>query len=99
MQQTLTTTHEHRHSQNNGTNGTAGFLQLHPVVTTDALLEIPTPVISAVLSLDEHLSRQTLPASRNSVTSRCTVALFGTSLSGYEILNASRTAANNVDAK
>jgi hypothetical protein len=38
---------------------------------------------------------QTLPVSRNVVTSRCIVVLFGTSLSGYTLLNASRTAAND----
>jgi hypothetical protein len=33
------------------------LLQPYPVVTADALLEIGTAVISAVLSLDEHLSQ------------------------------------------
>jgi hypothetical protein len=53
-------------------------------------------VIPGVSSLDEHLS---LPVSINFVTSRCTVVLLGTSLSGYALLNDSRTAANNFDAK
>jgi hypothetical protein len=43
-------------------------------------------IISAVLSLNEHLS-QTLPVSQNFVTSWCTVVLFGTSLSGYTLLH------------
>jgi hypothetical protein len=43
--------------------------------------------------------RQTLPVSRNIVTSRCTVVLFGTSISRYALLNASRTAANDFNAK
>jgi hypothetical protein len=38
--------------------------------------------------------RQTLPVSRNFLTIRCVVVLFSTSLSGYTLLNASRTAAN-----
>jgi hypothetical protein len=40
---------------------------------------------------------QTLPASRNFVTGRCIVVLFGTSLCTF--LNASRTATNDFDAK
>jgi hypothetical protein len=39
------------------TNGSIEFLQPYPVVAADALLEIGTAVISAVLSLDEHLSQ------------------------------------------
>jgi hypothetical protein len=35
--------------------------------------------------------------SRNFVTSRFIVVLFGTSLSGYALLNASQTAANDFD--
>jgi hypothetical protein len=54
---TLTTTHEHLHSQNNETNGNIEFLQLYPVVAADALLEISILVISDVLLLDEHLSQ------------------------------------------
>jgi hypothetical protein len=42
--------------------------------------------------------RQTLPVSRNFATSLC-IVLFSTSLSGYALLNASRTAANDFDAK
>jgi hypothetical protein len=42
--------------------------------------------------------RQTLPLSQNFVTSQ-SVVLFGTSLSGYALLNASRTAANDFDEK
>jgi hypothetical protein len=41
---------------------------------------------------------QTLPVSRNFVTSRCIVVLFGTSSPGYALVNASRTAANDFDA-
>jgi hypothetical protein len=43
--------------------------------------------------------RQLPPAFRNFVTSWCTVVLFGISLSGYALLNASRTAADNFDVK
>jgi hypothetical protein len=43
--------------------------------------------------------RQTLSVSRNFVTSRCTVVFVGTSLTGYALLNASRTATNGFDAK
>jgi hypothetical protein len=39
------------------TNGNIGFLQPYSVVAADALSEIGTAVISAVLSLDEHLSQ------------------------------------------
>jgi hypothetical protein len=38
-------------------------------------------------------------ATLRSVTSQCIVVLFGTSLSGYTLLNVSRTAANDFDAK
>jgi hypothetical protein len=56
-------------------------------------------IISAVLWLDEHLSQTNTSVSRNIVTSRCTAVLFGTPLSGYALLNASQTAANDFDAK
>jgi hypothetical protein len=39
------------------TNGNTEFLQPYSVVAADALLEIGTAVISAVLSADEHLSQ------------------------------------------
>jgi hypothetical protein len=42
--------------KNDETNGNIEFLQPYPVVAADALLEIGTAVISAVLSLDEYLS-------------------------------------------
>jgi hypothetical protein len=42
---------------------------------------------------------QTIPVSRNFIIGRCIVVLFGTSLSGYALLNASRTAANDFDTK
>jgi hypothetical protein len=50
---TLATTHEPLHGQNNETNGNNEFLQPYLVVSADALFEIGTVVISAVLSLDE----------------------------------------------
>jgi hypothetical protein len=42
--------------------------------------------------------RQTLPVTRNFVTSRCIAALFVSSLSGCALLNASRRAENDFDA-
>jgi hypothetical protein len=42
---------------------------------------------------------QTLHVSRKFVSSRCVVVLFGTSLSEYAFLNASRTGANDFDEK
>jgi hypothetical protein len=45
------------HSQHDEANGNIEFLQPFPVVASDALIEIGTAVISAVLSLDEHLSQ------------------------------------------
>jgi hypothetical protein len=50
------------------------------------------------LPTENELS-QTLPVSRNVITSRCIVVLFGTSLSGYTLLNVSRTAGNDFDSK
>jgi hypothetical protein len=47
--------------------------------------------------LEEHLS-QTLSVYRNLVISRC-IVLLSTSLSGYALLNASRTAENDFDEK
>jgi hypothetical protein len=41
--------------KNHETNGNIEFLQPYPVVAADALVEIGTAVISAVLSLDERL--------------------------------------------
>jgi hypothetical protein len=44
--------------QNDETSSNIEFSQPYPVVAAaDALLEIGTAVISAVLSLDEHLSQ------------------------------------------
>jgi hypothetical protein len=45
------------HEQKDETNGNIEFLQPYPVVAADALLEIGTAIISALLSLDEHLSQ------------------------------------------
>jgi hypothetical protein len=42
-------------AQNDETNGNTELSQSCPVVAADALLEIGTAVISAGLSLDEHL--------------------------------------------
>lgn len=55
-------------------------------------------IISAVLLFCEHLL-QTHPVSQNSVTSQCSVTLYGISLPGYTLLNASRTAENYFDEK
>jgi hypothetical protein len=49
--------HKLLYAQNDETNGNIEFLQPYPVVAADALLEIGTVVISAVSSLDEHLSQ------------------------------------------
>jgi hypothetical protein len=92
-------THESLQVQNDKVNGSIEFLQPYAVVAADAMLEIGATVISVVLSLDEHLSETNTSVSRNVVTSRCTVVLFATSLSGYALLNASRTAKNDFGAK
>jgi hypothetical protein len=49
----LTKTHE----QTGENNGNIKFLQPYPVVAVDAPLEFITAVVSAVLSLDKHLSQ------------------------------------------
>jgi hypothetical protein len=54
---------------------------LYPVVADDALPEVGAVVIPFVLSLDQHLSQQTLPVLRGFVASWCTLALFGPLLS------------------
>jgi hypothetical protein len=54
---TQTTTQEPLHAQNDEINGNIEFLQPYSVFAVDALLEIGTALISAVLSLDEHLSQ------------------------------------------
>jgi hypothetical protein len=41
-------------TQNNKTNGSIEFLQIHLTIAVDTLLEISMDVISAVLSLNEH---------------------------------------------
>jgi hypothetical protein len=73
------------------TNGNTEFLQLHPVAAADAVLEIDTVIISAVLLLSEHFL-QTFSVSQNVITSWCIVDLFDTSLSGCTLLNDSQTA-------
>jgi hypothetical protein len=60
----------------------------YSVAAADALLEIGMAVISADLSLDEHLSRTNSSTYQNFVTSQ-SVVLFGTFLPGYTMLNAS----------
>jgi hypothetical protein len=92
-------THELLRAQNDETNGNIEFLQPYPIVAADALLEIGTAVISAVLSLDEHLSQTNTSCVPKFCTSRCIVVLFGNSLSGYALVNGSRTATNDFDAK
>jgi hypothetical protein len=49
------------------------------------------PVISAILSLYEHMSQKMLPVSQNFLTGQC-IVLFDASLSGYTLLNALQTA-------
>jgi hypothetical protein len=71
----------------------------HLIDAFDTLLGICTPVISVVLSLDEHLSQTNTLCVQNFVKSRCTVVLFGTSLLGDALLNVSRTLADDLDAK
>jgi hypothetical protein len=47
--------YESLHVQNKETDGNIEFLQPYPAATADALLGIGTAVISADLSLSEHL--------------------------------------------
>jgi hypothetical protein len=95
----LVTTHEHLHAQNNKTNSSIEFLQSYPVVEADALLEIGTAVISAVLSLDEHLSQTNTSCVPKFCYQSVYVVFFGTSVPGYALLNTSRTTADDSDAK
>jgi hypothetical protein len=48
--------HEPLHAQNDEINGNIEFSQWYPVIAADALLEVDGAVISAVLSLGDHLS-------------------------------------------
>lgn len=50
--QTKLTTHEPLQAQNDDINGSIKFLQLYPVVSAGALLEIGTVVISPASLLD-----------------------------------------------
>jgi hypothetical protein len=76
------------------------FSQPHPVVADDALPDVGTAAVSTVLSLCENLSHtQAFPVSRNFVTNRRVFVLLCMSLSGYTLLNALLTAANDFDAK
>jgi hypothetical protein len=95
---TAYTTHETFDAQNYETDVFIEFLQIYAVVAADTLLEIGTAVISAVLFALWALVAS-LPASRNAGTSRSTVVLFDTLLSGYALLNASRAAADDFVAK
>jgi hypothetical protein len=96
---TLTTTHEPLYIWNKETNGNIEFLQLYPVVAANALLEIDMARISAVCRSMCICHRQTHPVSWDVVANWCIVALFSISLSGYTLLSASQTAANNFDVK
>jgi hypothetical protein len=96
---TATITRPLLHAQNDETNDSIKFLLPHPIVAADALLAIGTAVISAVLSLDEHLSQTDTSCVDKFCYQSCIVVLFGASLSGYELLSSPRTAANDFDAK
>jgi hypothetical protein len=89
---TLITTHKGEINDN------IKFLQPYHYVTADKLFDIGKAIISAVLSRVKH-SSQTLRVSQSFLISRCTIVLFGTSFSGYALLNATRADANDVDAK
>jgi hypothetical protein len=78
--------------------GSIAFLQPYPVTLAVSLLETYTVIISAVMSPDEHLSQGHF-LYRDFITSRCIIVLFGTSSSGYALLNASQTAANDFGVK
>jgi hypothetical protein len=95
---TLNTKHKPLHAQNDETNGNFEFFHPYPVVATEALLDICTSVISAVLSLDEHLSEtKTSCVTKYGYQSvhSCLIQYF---LSEYALLNASQTATNYFDA-
>jgi hypothetical protein len=89
-------THERLHPRNVETSDNTECSQPCPRVLSGLLLGISTAVISVALSLNEILS-QTLPVSTSVVTSLCTVVVFGTSFSGYALLNAPRRGANDFD--
>jgi hypothetical protein len=72
-------------------------LQPYPVVAADALLEIGTAVIPAVLSLDEHLSHTNKHFLCPEI--RYQSVLYGTSLSGHAFLNAAKKVTNDFNAK
>jgi hypothetical protein len=77
---TLATTHEPLQAQNHETLYDIELLQPYPIVVDDALLEIQTTVISAVVCRSmSNYHGQTLPLSLNVVTSRCSFVLLGTS--------------------
>jgi hypothetical protein len=86
--------HESFHAQNNEPSGSIIFLQPYPIVAADALLKIVMAVISAVLSLYEHLSQTNTYVSHSFIRSQCIVVIFDTFLSGCILLNASQAAEN-----
>jgi hypothetical protein len=91
--------HEPLQAQNDE-NCSIKILQPYPIVAADALLEIRTAVISAVLSLDGHfVTDKNFFVSRNSVTIRYILALSVTSLSEHALLDATRTAVRDSDTK
>jgi hypothetical protein len=94
---TLTTTHKPLHALNE-TIGSIEFIQLWSAVAGKAPLYISMTVISAILVFVKNLS-ETLSLFQNVVTNQFIVVLFDTSLSGYTLLNASRTAADSFVAK
>jgi hypothetical protein len=91
---TLTITHEPLHIQNDETDVNIEFLQPYPVVAADALLEIGTATISAVLSLDERLSQN-----KHFVHPEVLLILLPVGVLLSYLLNASRRATIDFDAK
>jgi len=75
-------------------NGKIEFLQPYYIVSADALQGISTAVISAVLSIDAHLS-QILPKCYQPVY----CCLIRYCLPGFAPLNVSRRAVHDFDVK
>jgi hypothetical protein len=59
------------------------FSQPCPVAAVDALFDVGTIVISAVLLLDERLAQTKIVCVPRPFVQRCTVVLFVTCLSAY----------------
>jgi hypothetical protein len=75
------------------------FSKISVVIVLVLLQSFRVPHLSTLTDAGHVSYHKHFLCPQNLVTSRCIVVLFGTSLSGYGLLNVSQTAGNNLNSK